>query len=520
MVWIAIFFANAAVLVLEIVGARALAPFFGDTAESWAGILGVVLLGLAIGYWGGGIVADRIKDHARHLTLLTAVLAAAGLSTMTSWLSIGAIAGLGSYLVPLLGLTGAAAVAALFILFLPSVFLAAVSPISVKILLATLEKSATVVGRVSALGAAGSVIGSLGVGAFVIPYVGSHTTLLAIGVLLLILSLVVALVGRGVAIVVACVVATFVAGAVSTTNAAYPTSLIRGTVIADIDSRYQRIQVVDAYHKEGEVYLRTVHTDPFGTQCGGYIQNDTVLEGLPLAYTRTFDTLFSYVPLPERILVIGGCNYSYPMHLEKRTVNTVIDVVEIDPAMTKIGKDFFGLTPTERLVSIHQDGRFYLNTIQAKEVRYDVIVVDAFSSPLMSPFQLMSREAFALMRDSLTDEGVVVLNIIGSVNGPGSEYTASVVKTLTATFSSVEMFQISTAPKNTIQNIIVVASMNPTATSTSVRNVPPHRDLLYPIAPSEFPTDLAITFTDDFAPVERLTKPMRDFILEQYFGAR
>lgn len=520
MVWIAIFFANAAVLVLEIVGARALAPFFGDTAESWAGILGVVLLGLAIGYWGGGVVADRIKDHARHLTLLTAVLAAAGLSTMTAWLSIGAIAGLGSYLVPLFGLTGAAAVAALFILFLPSVFLAAVSPIAVKILLATLEKSATVVGRVSALGAVGSVLGSLGVGAFVIPYVGSHTTLLAIGVLLLVLSLIVAFMGRGIGVVVACLVATLVAGAVSTTNAAYPSSLIRGTVIADIDSRYQRIQVVDAHHQEGETYLRTVHTDPFGTQCGGYIQNDEVVEGLPLAYTRTFDTLFSYVPTPEKILVIGGCNYSYPMHLEKRTTNTVIDVVEIDPAMTQIGQDYFGLTPTERLVSIHEDGRFYLNTIYGSEKRYDVIVVDAFSSPLMSPFQLMSREAFTLMREALTDEGVAVLNIIGSVNGPGSEYTASVIKTLLSTFPSVEAFQISTIPKETIQNIVVVASLHPTVLDARVRHVPPHKDLLYPITLSEFPSDTAITFTDDFAPVERLTKPMRDFILEQYFGAR
>src|SRR5438874_2593648 len=56
---VTVFLAGAVVLILEILGARLLAPFFGSTQYVWSALIAVTLLALAVGYRGGGRLADR-----------------------------------------------------------------------------------------------------------------------------------------------------------------------------------------------------------------------------------------------------------------------------------------------------------------------------------------------------------------------------------------------------------------------------------------------------------------------------
>ena len=56
---VAVFTSGAVLLGLEIAASRVLAPFFGNSLFVWGALIGVVLTGLAIGYWVGGVVADR-----------------------------------------------------------------------------------------------------------------------------------------------------------------------------------------------------------------------------------------------------------------------------------------------------------------------------------------------------------------------------------------------------------------------------------------------------------------------------
>jgi hypothetical protein len=60
-----------AVMVLEIVGARYLQPWFGGAFYVWTSQIGMVMLALALGYGVGGHLADRFKK-ARFLSLLLA----------------------------------------------------------------------------------------------------------------------------------------------------------------------------------------------------------------------------------------------------------------------------------------------------------------------------------------------------------------------------------------------------------------------------------------------------------------
>ena len=48
---LAVFTSGAVLLGLEIAASRVLAPFFGNSLFVWGALIGVVLTGLAIGYW-------------------------------------------------------------------------------------------------------------------------------------------------------------------------------------------------------------------------------------------------------------------------------------------------------------------------------------------------------------------------------------------------------------------------------------------------------------------------------------
>src|SRR6476620_5935165 len=68
---VAVFVAGAVLLGVEIVASRVLAPAFGNSLFVWGSLIGVVLTGLAVGYWVGGILADRFPSPYLLLGSLT-----------------------------------------------------------------------------------------------------------------------------------------------------------------------------------------------------------------------------------------------------------------------------------------------------------------------------------------------------------------------------------------------------------------------------------------------------------------
>ena len=55
---------------VELAASRVLAPFFGNSIFVWGALIGVVLAGLATGYWIGGMLADRIPAPQLLLVVL------------------------------------------------------------------------------------------------------------------------------------------------------------------------------------------------------------------------------------------------------------------------------------------------------------------------------------------------------------------------------------------------------------------------------------------------------------------
>lgn len=505
MLWVAIFVSNAAVLILEIVGARALIPFFGSSTETWTGIITTVILGLALGYWWGGVAADRFYEKAQELAALA--LATAGLLTLALWSGSDAIGALGAALTPYIGPVFGTVVTAVPLLFLPSIFLAAVSPLIAKVLLSSLATSARTVGRISAVAAVGSVAGSLGVALILVPYLGSRIILLGTGAVLILLGVLLVR-GKARIAVIACAIAGAVACTANVVFATTLSDLTAESVVADVDSRYGRIIVSDTVR--GGVTLRSVRTGPFGVQCGAQIVDEVQADTLPFPYLRVFDYVSALAPSTARVLVLGGCNYSYPRHVAKSWGSSHVDVVEIDPAMTEIAKKYFGFVPSESVRPIHEDARGYL--FRSAET-YDVIIMDAFGVPLTVPFELLTKEAFSLVRDRLSADGVVGINIIGSVTGPGGTYTASVVKTIQSVFPEVGVYQIGVHSTDAIQNLFIIASRTVPVPGTPTR-VYPHQEVLYPVDLSLLPAEGTLVLTDDYAPTESLARPMREAVFQ------
>src|SRR5690349_14278076 len=130
---IAVFLSGAVLLGVEIAASRVLAPTFGSSLFVWGSLIGIVLTGLAIGYWGGGIVAG------------VAVLAGHLLSWIVSW-------GPGPRLDPLL--------AAALLCGPLSIVLAAASPIAVRLAASSLERLGRTAGRLFSISPAGSIFGT------------------------------------------------------------------------------------------------------------------------------------------------------------------------------------------------------------------------------------------------------------------------------------------------------------------------------------------------------------------------
>jgi MFS family permease len=80
-----VFTTGAAVLVIEIAGARVVSPLYGSGLYSWSALISVTLAALSLGYWVGGRAADRRPDAAVfHGGILVAGLLVVALPAMAS----------------------------------------------------------------------------------------------------------------------------------------------------------------------------------------------------------------------------------------------------------------------------------------------------------------------------------------------------------------------------------------------------------------------------------------------------
>ncbi len=393
-------------------------------------------------------------------------------------------------------------------LFLPTtVLLGAVSPYAVRLALRDMDSAGSVIGTFSAVGAAGSILGSIATGMFLIPSFGLSAIILGVVATLGALAIVAVGVGHRNALTGALVVA----GAVWLGSAVDPT--LAGDVIADIDTPYNRVWVSEVRAGDSELRARYLKTDPFGLQCAMVVDPTGPREDILIfPYLKAFAVADTLVD-PENALMIGGCNYSYPRFFLAAHPEAQMHVIELDPGMTALARQWFGLTDHPRLSIEHADAR---TALRQGNGGYDVIFMDAFNSFSAAPFQLTTEEFFTSLNSSLSDEGVLVMNVIGSLEGELSRFPAAMYRTLSEVFPSVAVYTIGASDPTKGQNLVVVAARD----SAAVFHEHPfaYGESLSLVSPAirEYFFATGLVLTDDYAPVEALSKPVRDEVIATF----
>jgi len=212
-----------------------------------------------------------------------------------------------------------------------------------------------------------------------------------------------------------------------------------------------------------------------------------------------------------RILVIGGGGYSYPRWLESQAdlQDVMIDVVEIDPAVTEMAHNKLGLSRETRIRSFHMDGRQYVKSAEPQS--YDLVIQDAVND-LSVPYHLMTEEYNRLIKRLLRPERLYLLTVID--NFDAGKFLGSAVRTCESVFGLSSLL-LPEKPKSDTRTVFVIASRN-TATHS-----PPEeffsridlihmRDSLYKIPRSDVQhllqrcRNVSPLLTDNFAPVDIL----------------
>jgi spermidine synthase len=127
------------------------------------------------------------------------------------------------------------------------------------------------------------------------------------------------------------------------------------------------------------------------------------------AYTRMMMASLLLQPEPARILIIGLGGGTLPTALARLFPEAVIHVVEIDPAVATVARDFFGFEPTANIEVFTQDARVFTKRAGLRGDTYDLIMLDAFNGDYI-PEHLMTREYLEETQRLMSDDAVVVAN--------------------------------------------------------------------------------------------------------------
>jgi spermidine synthase len=476
-----VFGAGIGALATEITASRLLAPYFGSSTIVWANLIGIVLAALALGYWLGGRLADRRPEPTLlgFIVLAAAVCVAAIPFVARPFLdltvegldeaSAGAV--IGSFL-------------AVLLLFAPPVvLLGMVSPFAIRLAVASIATAGSVAGRLYALSTAGSLLGTFLPALILIPAIGTQRTFLVVAALVA---------GSACFLLGARYLA--VAAALGLLVAIPPGAVkAQEGLIHEETSYHQYIQVVERGDGRRLLYLNE------GVAVHSVWRPDSVLNG------GVWDAFLALPPLVERglerVAILGNAAGTTARALGVYYPRAGIDGVELDPAVSRVGRRYFGLQDNPRLTVHDADARPFLRSTAE---RYDLIVVDAYHQPYV-PFYLATREFFRLVRERLAPGGVVALNVAGV---PGDKRLVRAVgSTLAAEFPQVLEWPVLRF------NTIVLGLTEPLAAGELARRLErgpralaPLRELLARDARPLEPSGRA--WTDDRAPVEWVTDRM------------
>ncbi len=487
-------------MAVELSASRLLGNYFGSSNLVWAVIIGLILIYLAVGYSIGGKWADRSPKLITFFSILCWAGLAVGLIPLASrpilriasrafdQFQIGVMAG--SFIVVLLLFSA------------PVILLGTASPFAIRLALNSTKDSGKVAGKIYAVSTLGSFLGTFLPVLLLIPAVGTYYTFLILGTVLLLVTLfsiwqtvsIQAALQRSWMLIVLTAVALF--------GIRGPDKIAQNLIFED-ESAYNYIQVqeINGFKllrlNEGQA-IHSIYSENTN-QYGGYWQQVLV--------PPFFYPLETSPQNVNRIAILGLAAGTSANLAAEAFPDAIIDGFEIDPDIIETGYRFFNMNQTQ-LNAYAQDARV---GITQSRYTYDIISVDAFRVPYI-PWHLTTREFFQVIRDHLSDNGGMVINVARVFDD--RRLLDSLYQTISLVFPSVYIVDIpntlnsnifatknTTDSENLTSNYIEISEKQDTpafllsALETAIMNIQPE-------------PEAGRILTDNHAPVEWIMNVM------------
>ena len=502
LLYIAVFFAGMTSLAVEFSASRLLGNYFGTSNLVWASIIGLILVYLTVGYFLGGRWADHSPKFSTFFLILTWGAFSVGLipivarpilrlaSQAFDQLQIGVL--IGSFI-------------SVMILFLiPVTLLGTASPFAIRLAISGTKTAGKISGRVYAISTIGSFIGTFLPTLVLIPGIGTYRTFLVFSGMLLMIGLYglwravswkLALFHLPLLVVIILLAIIGVQGTDKTTQG----------LIYETESAYNYIQVQEI---QGVRYLRLNEGQGYhSVYAPGQLFTGGPWEQVLVA--PFFNSAPFSISNVKRIAILGLAAGTTARQAAAVYPNAIIDGYEIDPKIVEVGRKFFDMNEPQ-LNAIVQDGRVGLTDSANK---YEIISVDAYRPPYIPP-QMTTREFFQIVFDHLTSDGAMVINVGRSPID--RELIDCLYNTIRSVFPSAFVMDVPSTFKS-----IIFATVKPTSWVNMEKNfsfllqepnTPPLLLQTMQIAlqnQTPEPTlDPKLVFTDDLAPIERITNKM------------
>ncbi len=425
------FFAGMSVMAVELGASRLLAPYFSSSQIVWTIIIGTIMIAMALGNIYGGRSADKNPDPGRlYRRILVAAVWIAAIPVLGKYIILG-IAAVVIFSVNTNFLIIAAFAACMVIFVFPLFLLGTVTPSLARFSVDSLEDSGRTVGTLGAFNTVGSIIGTFVPTFVTIPSVGTSITFLIFAGILLGLSVIY-----------------FVSAGKGRVRAAVSSVLFLGCCCLGYSDSFAFWESGLTYEGESVYNYLQVRENPrqvilstnvlFGVQ-SMYLKQEG-LTGMYYDYCLAAPLMVEGRKAADcEVLILGMGTGTYAVQYERYfgdpEKDLKIEGVEIDGKITDLAREYFHL-PEEVKVTTY-DGRAFLNVADKK---YDVIMVDAYQD-ITIPFQMSSVEFFTLVKQHLSENGVMVVNMNMRGKGEGSinQYLSDTISTVFGQVYTVEV---------------------------------------------------------------------------------
>jgi predicted membrane-bound spermidine synthase len=405
-------------MIIELLGAKIIAPFYGASLYVWSSVLGVTLVSLAAGYYLGGYISQKYKTlFPMYLILpigaffvVVAPNFAPTLMEATSNMGVRA----GSLVSVLLYLS-------------PSVVcMGMVSPIIIGFVNQNTNQAGKSAGTVYAVSTVGGIIGTFLAGFYLIPVIGIKLTALITASLLITALVLLLLIKKEIPKAIISLAAFVI-------FSTYFFLVEPTTPNSDTKIRYQSsgvlgqwtvVDIVANVHKGEKIYTRQLLLN-------GVDQTYTPVGQEPVSvwyYPHKLSALAGIKPTGSKVLLLGmgGGSIAHNLIL----LGFDVDIVELDRRVPEIAEKWFGYDPSSANLVI-DDARHYIKNTKKK---YDLIIMDLVSGEVQ-PSHVFTQEGLTEMKQVLEDDALVIVNFQGRLDKDNlsvSRAPRSVYKTFTS----------------------------------------------------------------------------------------